>query len=190
MGKERYRAPDRTGGRAPVHLLEAFARDHARADTRASCGRLHKAPDVCQAETSARIAQPLPVRDTLIAGIRAPAEAGRQTQRGFENSETGPQMSKTLLASSNAWPARTGQSHRVYAVIHEYGDGPWCIRGRRPSTAGSLMRTQPMDKVVESIRVVKSPADLRSQGRRAPAPRTAPVGMSQGPPGPTPRLGT
>jgi hypothetical protein len=40
-----------------------------------------------------------------------------------------------------------------------------------------------MDKVVESIRVVKSPLGLRSQGRVAPAPRTAPVGMGQGPPG-------
>ena len=51
-----------------------------------------------------------------------------------------------------------------------------------------------MDKVVESIRIVKSPLGLRSQERAAspPArlrsavalvPRTAPVGKSQGPPG-------
>lgn len=92
-------------------------------------------------------------------------------------------MSKTLLASSNTWPVRTGQSRRAYAVIHEYGDGPCSTRGRRPTTAGSLNRTQPMDKVVESIRVVKSPLGLRSQGRVTPAPRTAPVGMGQGPPG-------
>jgi hypothetical protein len=92
-------------------------------------------------------------------------------------------MSKTLLVSSNAWPTRIGQSRRASAVIHEYGDGPWCNRGRRLTTAGSLMRTQPMDKVVESIRVVKSPMDLRSRQRVAPAPHTAPAGMGQGPPG-------
>lgn len=40
-----------------------------------------------------------------------------------------------------------------------------------------------MDKVVESIRIVKSPVGLRSQQRVTPAPRTAPVGIAQGPPG-------
>jgi len=81
-------------------------------------------------------------------------------------------MSKKLLESSNHTTRMDQLIAWVYAVIHKYGDGLCCTRGRRPTTAGSLVRSQLMDRLpAGSPRAVSATR------------RTARAGQGQGPPG-------
>lgn len=65
--------------------------------------------------TSAGVTQPLPVRDTLIAG-KGPSHT--------PNREPGPDAKNVTRQFETHDPPGSAPSRPVYAVIHEYDDGP------------------------------------------------------------------
>lgn len=90
------------------------------------------------------------MRATLIGDITAQASRAADST-GVEDSEMGLYVKKVTNKFEHAGPHGLAPSRPVDVVIHEYGGSPCCRRGRRPTTAGSQMRTQLMDNVVEAF---------------------------------------
>lgn len=145
-----------------VHLLGAFARPHARADSRAPAHDCKKTPVMYQPETSVRNARPLPVRGTLSARD-GPKLAEWADSPGVEQARIRGPYVATGFEQFHAHDPHGSVFAQVCAVIDDYGDGPCCDQGRRrPAELSPQIRNTAVDTVVERIRGVKSPGGLTS----------------------------
>jgi hypothetical protein len=124
----------RTGysARKFVHLLGAFARPHARADSRAPAHDCKKTPVMYQPETSVRNARPLPVRGTLSARD-GPKLAEWADSPGVEQARIRGPYVATGFEQFHVHDPHGSVFAQVCAVIDEYGDGPCCDQEPSPT---------------------------------------------------------